>query len=430
MQQRLNCYAVINEKYRKPNAAKSEPAFDLDREICDLNRLDTYRDTPLYEAFVGAIVKFTRQITASGKAPYIFHLHGIRDNNIEAVCRQENVSNVERIGILIGTGRGNPGRSLSAPQARVSSLIKLLKNERIFAHSTTDPQYTAKKKYNLNQLFKVHYPDLEVNSFQFEIKDTGFRDTDANGSKTARRLAATLLNMVGEIPVVEPELVEPEILPAVKKDQIDLAVDTILDIYQKAAHEAMFGIGEYLIRTFFKGDYASAVNPRNIKDNSSLRKLHIKLGERTGIKPSKTWVYDSLKVTADKHLLGDMENFRTYGNLSLSHKIRLAYVSELKEKEALIERCSKENWTVRQLEEAIRGPADKTVQPAILKLVVKPEQFVTKYDGDRFRAALKRSKPKQVATLKNKVKKQIREMDQQLEDIRHFKSFYEQLFED
>jgi hypothetical protein len=331
MQQRLNCYAVINEKYRKPNAAKSEPAFDLDREICDLNRLDTYRDTPLYEAFVGAIVKFTRQITASGKAPYIFDLHGIRDKN---------------------------------------------------------------------------------------------------GSKTARRLATALLNMVGEIPVVEPELLEPEILPAVKKDQIDLAVDTILDIYQKAAHEAMFGIGEYLIRTFFKGDYASAVNPRNIKDNSSLRKLHIKLGERTGIKPSKTWVYDSLKVTADKHLLGDMENFRTYGNLSLSHKIRLAYVSELKEKEALIERCSKENWTVRQLEEAIRGPADKTVQPAILKLVVKPEQFVTKYDGDRFRAALKRSKPKQVATLKNKVKKQIREMDQQLEDIRHFKSFYEQLFED
>jgi hypothetical protein len=81
MQQRLNCYAVINEKYRKSNAAKSEPAFDLDREICDLNRLDTYRDTPPYEEFVGALVKFAKQITASGKAPYIFHLHGIPDKS-------------------------------------------------------------------------------------------------------------------------------------------------------------------------------------------------------------------------------------------------------------------------------------------------------------------------------------------------------------
>jgi uncharacterized membrane protein YvbJ len=125
----------------------------------------------------------------------------------------------------------------------------------------------------------------------------------------------------------------------------------------------MFGIGEYLIKAFFKGDYASAVNPRNIKDNSSLHKLHIKLAERIGIKPSRSWMYDALKVNADKHLLARLRNFQTYGNLSLSHKIRLAYVTELKEKEALIERCSKENWTVRQLEAAIRGPADKKEQP-------------------------------------------------------------------
>ena len=205
MQQLLNCYAVINEKYRKPNKKKSEPPFDQDKEICDLNRLNTYKDTPLYEQFVGSIRKFKKQIADSGETPFIFHVHGILDDNIERVCRQENLKNAEQISILIGTGRGNSGRSLSASQAKVSSLITFFKKEGIFAHSTADPDYAAKKSYNLNQLFKVHYPDTKVNSFQLEIKDTGHRDTALNASETAGRLASALLNMVEQVRVVELE---------------------------------------------------------------------------------------------------------------------------------------------------------------------------------------------------------------------------------
>ncbi len=256
IQEKLDCYAVINQKYRKPR--ENEPLYAPGRKICNLNRIDRYEGTPLYDSFIGSIKKFKKQISDSGNIPYIFHLHGAKDNAIKAVCRREGVENGDKISVLIGTGRGNPHESLSASADKVSSLIDSLKQEQIFAHSTADSKFAAKKSYNLNQLFKQRYTDDTVNSFQLEIKYTGYRDSGSNASKTANRIASAIMNMLGEVVVVEPELIESNDLPVQKKDQLDIAVEKIIDIYQKAANDAMLGVGKYLINTFFQGNYARA----------------------------------------------------------------------------------------------------------------------------------------------------------------------------
>ncbi len=92
----------------------------------------------------------------------------------------------------------------------------------------------------------------------------------------------------------------------------------------------------------------------------------------------------ALKGTIDNHLLRGRNNFQTYGNLSISHKVKLAYVNDLNQKEKLVKRCSQEKWTVKQLDSEIKSISNRKAQPAILKLVSKPDQFVTKYDVDTF----------------------------------------------
>lgn len=201
----LNCYAVINEVYRKDR--KDEPTFDEALKICNLNHIDYYEHTPLYNAFVGPIKQFKEEIIKRGETPYIFHIHGASSEKFKAACEKVNPDTPVEVDILIGTGRDHSHKkikeSLSAPTKKVDELIAYLAEEKIEAHSTDHPGYTAKEHHNLNQLFKLRYPDDNVISFQLEIRKKHFRDTADNVETVAEKLALAIRQLPGIVAVVE-----------------------------------------------------------------------------------------------------------------------------------------------------------------------------------------------------------------------------------
>ena len=97
--------------------------------------------------------------------------------------------------------------------------------------------------------------------------------------------------------------------------------------FKKHFHNAMLEAGQFIINEFFDGDYERAKNPRNAVKIQSLNQLIQRLQKNSGHAPSKTWMYDALKLSIDhKSLAG----FSVYGKIGHSHKVLLTHVPDIK----------------------------------------------------------------------------------------------------
>jgi hypothetical protein len=92
----------------------------------------------------------------------------------------------------------------------------------------------------------------------------------------------------------------------------------------------MVEAGRYLIKMFYDDNYEFARLKKRVK-KESLRQLILKLQENSGDAPSKTWIYDAVKLAVDEH---DLKTFPTYGKLRLSQKLLLTHVKDDGEKRA------------------------------------------------------------------------------------------------
>ena len=437
IKKRLNCYAVINKTYRK--ARGGEPDFDRDKKICNLNNTDHYETVApdLYEGFVGSIVRYKNEIINRGQVPYIFHIHGASTSKFEKACKDIDAAGAKNIQILIGSGRGvsdnDKEESLTALPDQVDSLITCLKNEIFITHSTKSIHYTAKQDYNLNQLFRKKFPDNTVVSFQLEIRKISLRDNKKNATQTSWRLADAIGNFVGIVPTVKAVLVEKEILP-IDQEKVENAVRHIVETYQTAAVMAMVEVGKYLVENFFNNDFEAARNPRNVTGNESIRQIHQKLNEKIG-SPSKSWVYNAIKVCVDEHKFKEID-FHTYGNLPISHRVKLAYVPNDAVKKDLAQQSFDNNWTVKKLVQEIdnrkskRGkkssPLTASRYKALSSLLSKPEAFVENFEKS-FKDDFDKLKEKQKKKLQGKAEKMLREFERQIEQLEKTKNMYERI---
>ena len=105
------------------------------------------------------------------------------------------------------------------------------------------------------------------------------------------------------------------------------------DLARRHFYNSMLQAGNYLVRKYFGGDFERARNPRNAVKIESLNALIKRLQADDGHCPSKTWVYNAVKLAADEYLFQD---FQTYGKLGLSHKVYLTHVKDPEAKKDLI----------------------------------------------------------------------------------------------
>jgi hypothetical protein len=123
------------------------------------------------------------------------------------------------------------------------------------------------------------------------------------------------------------------------------------DTFQKHFHEAMLDVGHYIINEFFNGDYELARNPRNAIKIHSLNQLIKRLQENSGHAPSKTWVYDAVKLAIDEN---NFKDFRTYGKIGHSHKVLLTHVPDIDLKKKLVDEVVNKGYPVVKLRERIK----------------------------------------------------------------------------
>lgn len=140
---------------------------------------------------------------------------------------------------------------------------------------------------------------------------------------------------------------------------VDEAYTTIRDIYTKHATEAHLEIASYLKKTFFNDDIEllEARKPATDREES-FNMLSKRLVGADSSLPRKTYLYDSIGLLLDEYALNteeDKEVFRTYGNLSVSHKIKLLQLKDLKEKQEMIIEIKENEYSVRDLHEKIKA---------------------------------------------------------------------------
>ena len=105
------------------------------------------------------------------------------------------------------------------------------------------------------------------------------------------------------------------------------------DLARRHFYNSMLQAGNYLVRKYFGGDFERARRPRNAVKIESLNALIKRLQADDGHCPSKTWVYNAVKLASDEYLF---QNFQTYGKLGLSHKVYLTHVKDPEAKKDLI----------------------------------------------------------------------------------------------
>jgi hypothetical protein len=183
--QRLGCYAIINEVYRKPEKRK-DPSSGRVREVPDaaqrrinLNRFSQVEEYA-NEDFLVPIFEYTERIIKNHGMAFVLWIHGIKDRNIAKNIVDVNAGDVH---VALGIGQGNR-RVFTADESAVAGLIRCFKANSIKPINATlakkESNYSGSHENTMNQLFiRKHYELSKIQSIQLEVKYSGFRDPES-----------------------------------------------------------------------------------------------------------------------------------------------------------------------------------------------------------------------------------------------------------
>jgi len=336
---RLNCYAIINEVYKKPEK-EADPAT----KRINLNRRGQV-EKYLKEEFLQPLKNFTQSIIKNHGSALVLWVHGILDKNITSETVAGDINNTH---VVLGIGQGNSNNHYTANKKTVDDLIRvLLDNEDksiVATLAKEESNYCGANENIMNQYFRTHGYDLsKVESIQMEIKHSGFRDKE-NIEPAAEAFSTAILNM----PSVKTEN-KPNI------ELVERAYTTLAQIVSMHYQNAMIEAGQFIIKEFYGNDIERARNKAPIY-KESLYHLIQRLHARDNGGPSKSWVYNAVNLVVQEN---DLAGFHTYGKLALSQKVLLFPVEDTETKKHIITETVDEKLNVRELRERIKGIKSK-----------------------------------------------------------------------
>ena len=201
IQQALDCHAILNDLFFKP---KGPITKSLENYFLDLYRIDHSKKVSDYLSRIDTIVK-------NGAKKYVVWIHGITDDVTFAQGQEHKSLGLfdeapEKLHALIGYGQGGDpktGETQSCYSAR-NETVEILRDRLCAGGLTTILTHPAGSNYRgrdvkrLNQWFNQQgYGFDRVESMHLEIREKGFRDTNANAVKTAK-IIATALSLLTE----------------------------------------------------------------------------------------------------------------------------------------------------------------------------------------------------------------------------------------
>jgi len=376
----LDCYAVVNKKYQKPESAKLNVP-DASKFAVDLNRWEQFNQFPeTKKDFFGPIKRFKKLNLTEHKDLLILHIHGIGDINSRKAAKllPEYKKNPESLHLLIGYGqrKNDSSRQTADINTFVSPLINELKEQGINSamapiepiknKNGDDQWYCGNDEKRLNQY--LCRPKNKVQSLQLELKNRGVRDKKLNIEKTAIKLADAV-RAVWKKDIQEEK--QKLAVIAVPEPDFDKVYSHLMAIVSKGFENTMLRVGRYLIKTFYGGNIKIAQEDKKKQSLNSLNQYILKIREQHPDSPRKSWIYNSVNLVIDHETIKNHSNklFHTYGKLSLSHKVLLFPIKNLQEKKRLIEYVYAHKLTVEQfrnkLTEASKKQKTKLKEPVI-----------------------------------------------------------------
>lgn len=407
--EKLQCYAVINTVYRKPRI-DDEKEYDIENKIVNLNDLRQYGDTQLYDEFVGPIVDVANKYRKQGKPLFVFHIHGIGDENIDG-----------DLGILLGLGLGKTDKdnSLSVPLVFSETLIKRLNDAGLLSKTTRHGDYAAKAGHNLNQLFRKHLNiELGVYSVQLELKYSGYRDVDSLMA-TAEKLANAMRAVTGTGQLIVNNA-------AIEQQSDNILVDTahseLSDIFVKHYQNALLEAGQYIIDTFYAGEIELARQKTPVKV-FSYNQLKECLQNSDASSPKKSWLYNAVNLAIQEH---DLATFQALGKLTTSHKLLLLPERDLELKERLARETIENGYTTRQLAERIKVIRAK--QPTLRSSIRKPDELFSKeYSHLYSQKSLSEISPAKLAIIRTNIQKEVDKRKRLINEQQQYIKRYQKL---
>ena len=268
---------------------------------------------------------------------------------------------------------------------------------------------------------KARKASSKADKAEVESKDTELQTTDQNQKDSAE----------GE---KQPD-----------NELVKRAYDNLLGIFAKHFEKAMLEAGQYIIKEFYDNNYKNA-EEKKVSRNKSFESLHQMIAEKKKENisgPSKSWIYNAVSLAVQEKKLQkfDPDNFHTYGNIPLSHKVLLLPVKKrnndgkvdsdktLERKYELIKKIDEDGLTVKQL----RAEIHKNVQDW-KKSVARFARFPKRLFSDEFETEislenLKGLKIKELKTIDTNAKKGMeknkKKMDKFQDMLRETKSHQE-----
>jgi len=437
LRNKLNCYAVINEVYRRTNwieinGMKVKEPIDLYCNNVDLNHIPQIETAGLEKKWLGTIEEFKNNILKKHNTCLVFFIHGAKDKQVHTVDNQQ-------ADILLGVGKAQTGSGLvdrpTATEETVDKLKASLQQESsmkaVIARASKElpdisgNKYAGWDKRNLNQLLPKRsngFLDPTVQSIQLELKFTGLRD-DENIESTACRLAQAIKQLPGIVTVqAQGAGVGKELAAISNQDEIVVnheitrAADAIIEIVQNSLASGLIEVGNMLLKQFFGNDFQAARDRKKSNGNPSILQIHSELK------------YNAIKVAADSNYIKSRQDFfdlQTYVNLSASHKVLLESVRDDEKKRTLIIEAGKDNCSFIALKnkltelKALTGPEPgKQKRASVLQVAANPSKlFSSDYDSALKPTNLKTLRPSTREKLKGKVASKIQALDSTIQTL-------------
>jgi hypothetical protein len=194
---KLDCFAVINQGFERAEYV------DVEKDIADCNKINHCKEEVVFDEFLKPIIKFKEKLIqrifkshitklqnmqdfSVTDSLHIFYVHGCGD----IVHKEAN----ESVGVIIGYGLGNKKDSLTCDLWRKNLFVDLW-NKYTDAgcafQGKCGGKYAGRDSNNLNQYFRKHEIDLNVQSMQLEFPFSK-RKTEEDAKRTGKCLALCL----------------------------------------------------------------------------------------------------------------------------------------------------------------------------------------------------------------------------------------------
>jgi hypothetical protein len=155
--QEMETFAVINKGWKR------DKNFNYDDDRADCNNLMHLHEDVIKDEFLMPIMRMVSKIQKNiDEKVFILNIHGC-SNNVKIEADDDNLD------LILGYGEGNPS-SYTCDLRIKDAFASFLESESFGVYEGKNKgRYSGRSRNNLNQLFRIWYPNRKVHSVQIEI---------------------------------------------------------------------------------------------------------------------------------------------------------------------------------------------------------------------------------------------------------------------